>query len=241
MRGMRSLLLFALVACSKAGDQPADQPAPAPGDVVDEGTFVTTLDGAVTAKETFRITKTTDRLYLTASSATTPESKVQNQQQGRLETDLSYKPLAMTYAYKAAKDGFRFVLGGSPLVLDRTRDDGQQPEHVEAKGPIDVYIEGPGVIAMQALCTVDKPTTLNTISDFESAYKGKILVKSVTKAATLTRLAIKFLDNFELEVFCDGRTLIGSGLRSNHLWNVRAGSEAVFEPARDAPLPTTPE
>lgn len=226
---MRPLLFLALVACSKSS---SDQPAPTPGDVIDEGTIVTTLDGVVTAKETFRITKTADRLYVTASSATTPEAKVANQQEGRLEADLAWKPIAMTYTYRADKDGFSYKLGGSPLVLDRTRADGERPEHVEAKEPVDVFVEGPGLIAMQALCRVDKPTTLGTISDFESGYKGKVVITAVSKAATLTKLAVKFLDTFEVEVYCDGAKLIASGLRGNKLWNVRAGSEAAFEAAR---------
>lgn len=235
---MRSLLFVALIACGKSSSEkaPQDQPpqAPAPGDTVDEGTIVTTTDGVITAKETFRISKTADRLYITASSATTPEAKVQNQQEGRLETDHAYKPIALTYTYKADKDGFSYKLGGTPLVLDRTRADGQRPEHVEAKEPVDVFIEGPGLIAMQALCRVDKPQTLGTISDFESGYKGKVVITAVTKAATLTKLVVKFLDTFEVEVYCDGAKLIGSGLRGNKLWNVRSGSEAAFAAARDA-------
>lgn len=234
---MRSLLLLALVACSKSSsDKPAQEaPGPAPGEVIDEGTIVTTTDGKVTAKETFRITKTADRLYITASSATTPDAKVANQQEGLLETDHAYRPIAMTYTYKADRNGFSYKLGGSPLVLDRTRADGERPEHVEAKGPVDVFVEGPGLIAMQALCRVEQPATLATLSDFESGYKGKVVVKTVGKSATLTRLTVAFLDTFEIEVYCDGAKLIASGLRGNKLWNVRAGSEAVFEAARDAP------
>lgn len=232
---MRLFVFLALVACSKSSsDKPAPEPqGPAPGDVIDEGTIVTTTDGKVTAKETFRITKTADRLYITASSATTPDAKVQNTQEGRLETDHAYKPIAMTYAYKADKLGFSYNLAGSPLTLVRTSD-GEAPKKIEATGPVDVFVEGPGLIAMQALCRVDKPTTLGTVSDFESAYKGKVVVKTVTKAASLTRLTIKFLEEFELELYCDGPKLIASGLRANKLWNVRTGSEAVFEAARDA-------
>ena len=231
MRRMRPLLFLALIACSKSSDKPA--PAPAPGEVVDQGTIVTTTDGVVTAKETFTITRSGERLVITASSETTPEAKLGNQQAGRLETDLAYKPIEMTYTYKAAKEGFSYKLGGTPLVLDRTRADGERPEHVEAKEPVDVFVEGPGLIAMQALCRVDKPTILGTISDFESGYKGKVVITAVTKAATLTKLAVKFLDTFEIEVYCDGAKLIGSGLRGNKLWNVRKGSEAVFEAARN--------
>ena len=233
---MRFVLFLALAACSKSSDKPADPPpqGPAPGDVIDEGTIVTTLDGKVTAKETFRITKTADRLYITASSTTTPDAKIQNEQEGRLETDHAYKPLAMTYTYKAKERGFSYQLGGSPLVLERKPSDSGKAERIEATGPVDVFVEGPGLIAMQALCRVDQPTTLSTISDFESGYKGKVVVKAVTKAATLTRRTITFLETFEVEVYCDGEKLIGSGLRGNKLWNVRAGSEAAFEAARDA-------
>jgi hypothetical protein len=228
---MRPLVFLALVACGKSSSDKS--PPPSPGEVIDEGTIVTTTDGVVTGKETFRITKDGDRMYITASSATTPEAKVANQQEGRLVTDLSWKPIEMTYTYKADKDGFSYKLGGSPLALDRTRADGTKPEHIEAAAPVDVFVEGPGLIAMQALCRVDKPMTLTTVSDFESGYKGKIVVKTVGKAQALTKLTIAFLDTFEIEVYCDGAKLIASGLRNNKLWNVRAGSEAVFEPAKN--------
>jgi len=230
---MRLLLFFALAACSKSSSDKPPQ-GPPPGDKIDEGEIVTTTDGKVTANELFKITKTADRLYIETASATTPDAKVRNVQTGLLETDHAYRPISMTYNYQADKGGFTYKLGGSPLTLERKPDDGK-PETIEAKGPVEVFVEGPGLIAMQALCRVDKPTTLPTISDFESAYKGKIVVKTVGKAATLTKLTIAFLDTFEVEVYCDGPKLIASGLRGNKLWNVRKGSEAVFEAARDAP------
>ena len=39
-------------------------------------------------------------------------------------------------------------------------------------------------------------------------------------------VAIKFLDEFEVELYCEGDKLIASGLRNNKLWNVREGREA---------------
>jgi hypothetical protein len=232
MRPMRPLLFLALVACSKSSSDKPPQ-VPPPGDKVDEGEIVTTTDGKVTANELFTITKTADRLYIMTSSATTPEAKVRNVQTGLLETDHAYKPVSMTYNYQAEKGGFTYKLGGAPLTLERKPDSGK-PERVEATGPVDVFVEGPGLIAMQALCRVEQPTTLPTISDFESAYKGKVVVKTVGKAASLKKLTIAFLDTFEVEVYCDGPKLVASGLRGNKLWNVRKGSEAVFEAARDA-------
>ncbi len=202
------------------------KPAKLAGELVDEGTLVTTLDGKVTARETFSIRKLDGHLVITAQSSTVEGAPRQVVQHGELETDLQYRPLKLTYQYKAGSDSFRYVLGGSPLALDRIRDDGQHPQHIAAYAPIDVFVEGPGLIGMTALCRVEQPTTLGTLSDFESGYKGKVIVKTVAPAGKLTKRTIKFLDEFEVELYCEGEKLIASGLRSNKLWNVREGREA---------------
>ena len=108
-------------ACAKKPTTPA-------GELIDQGTLVTTLDAKVTSCETFAIRKLDAHLVITANTA--------------------------------GADSFRYVLGGTPLALDRIRDDGQ------------------------------------------------------------------FLDDFEVELYCEGDKLIASGLRSNKLWNVREGREA---------------
>ena len=216
------------VACERQAAKPA-------GTLVDRGTLITTQDGNVTARETFRISKVGDHLVIAASSETVAGVERAVQQDGELETDLQFRPLRLTYHYAAAADGFRYTLGGTPLALDRTRDDGKKPEHVVSTGPVDVFIEGPGLIALTALCRVRQPTTLTTLSDGNSGFKGKVVVKTVAAAAKLQRLTIKFLDDFEVELYCDGDTMIASGLRNNHLWNVREGRETDFAAARDAP------
>jgi hypothetical protein len=221
-------IIAALCGCEK-------QPDKQPGTVVDEGTIFTEQDGKLQAKETFSIRRVGDHLVTRASSDTVPDVPRQVHQEGELETDLAWHPLRLTYQYAAKPEGFRYTLGGTPLALDRTRDDGKQPEHVVATGPIDVFVEGPGLIAMTALCKVDKPATLETLSDSHSAYRGKIVVKSVGTAAKLKKLVVKFLDDFEIEVFCDGDKLVASGLRGNNLWNIRGGREADYAAARDAP------
>lgn len=217
-----------LGACERQAAKPA-------GTVIDEGTFVTTQKDKVTARETFAIRKVEDHLLITAASSTVEGAAIAIHQDGELETDLQYRPLRLTYHYAAAKDGFRYTLGGTPLALDRTRDDGGKPEHIVATAPLDVFVEGPGLVAMTAVCRVDKPTTLTTLSDFESGFKGKIVVTAVAPAGKLVKRTIKFLDEFEIELYCEGEKMIASGLRGNQLWNVREGREADFTAARDAP------
>jgi hypothetical protein len=228
---MFRLSLVPLVLCA-ACEKKAAKP---PGELIDEGTLVSTLDGKVTSRETFAIRKVDGHLVITASSSTVEGSPRANVQDGELETDLQYRPLKLTYHYKAGADSFRYVLGGTPLALDRIRDDGQNPQHIAAHGPVDVFVEGPGLIGMTALCRVAQPTTLETLSDFESGYKGKVVVKTVAPAGKLTKRTIKFLDDFEIELYCDGEKLIASGLRGNKIWNIREGREADIAPF------TTPE
>lgn len=230
LRSTPLVIAIAFIACEK---KPA-KPAPT-GTLVDEGTLVTTNDGKVTARETFSIHKDGEKLVLRASSATVEGAKVPSQQEGELETDLAYKPIRGTYRYAAKQDGFRYTLGGTPLTLDRIRDDGQKPQHIVASGPVEVFLEV-GLIGLTALCRVEAPATLNSIADFESGYRGgKVVIKTVGKAASLKKLTVKFLDEFELEVYCDGDKLIASGLRGNKLWHVREGRETDFTAARDAP------
>ncbi len=202
------------------------KPAKPPGELVDEGTLVTTLDGKVTAREAFSIRKVDTHLVIAANSSTVDDAPRQVVQEGELETDLDYRPLKLNYHYVAGADSFRHVIGGTPLALDRIRDDGQKPEHIAATGPVDVFVEGPGLIGMTALCRVEQPTTLSTLSDFESGYKGKVVVKTVAPAGKLVKRTIKFLDEFEVELYCEGDKMIASGLRGNKLWNVREGREA---------------
>lgn len=227
---MSRFALLALPLCAACGRKAA---APA-GTVIDEGTLITTQSGKITAKETFAIRQVDDHLVITARSATVEGAPVANTQEGELETDLQYRPRRLTYHFAAAREGFRYTLGGTPLTLDRIRDDGEKPEHLVAPGPVDVFVEGPGLIGMTAVCRVDKPVTLTTLSDFESGFKGKVVVKTVMPAGKLVKRTIKFLDEFEVEVYCEGDKLIASGLRSNQLWNVREGREDDFAAARDA-------
>jgi hypothetical protein len=226
----RVSLLLVLAAC---GTSSKSEPAPA-GTLVDQGVIVTTIDGKPAAKETFSIHQVGEQLVIRAHSATLPGSARPSTQEGVLETDLHYRPRSLTYHYAAPTDGFRYTLGGNPLALDRTRDDGKNPEHIVATGAVDVFVEGPGLIGMAAACQFDAPTTIPTLSDFESGYKGKVVIKSVEPLGKLRRLKIKFLDEFEVELYCDGERFVASGLRSNKLWNVREGREAEFAVARDA-------
>ncbi|CAN5918518.1 hypothetical protein BH11MYX3_BH11MYX3_39590 [soil metagenome] len=223
---MYRLTLVALILCAACEKKPA---APR-GELVDEGTLVTTLDGKVTSRETFAIRKVDGHLVITANSSTVDGVPHANVQDGELETDLQYRPLKLSYHYKAGADSFRYVLGGTPLALDRIRDDGQNPQHVASHGPIDVFVEGPGLIGMTAVCRVAQPITLETLSDFESGYKGKVVVKTVAPAGKLVKRTIKFLDDFEVELYCEGEKLIASGLRGNKIWNVREGREADIAP-----------
>src|SRR4051812_27957368 len=105
---MRSVLLptvLALGACNKQPEQP-------PGTVIDQGTIVTTVDGALQAKETFSIRKVGDHLVTRSSSDTVAGAPHQVHQEGELETDLAWHPLRLTYQYAAKQDGFRTTLGG---------------------------------------------------------------------------------------------------------------------------------
>ncbi|MBA3463430.1 MAG: hypothetical protein H0T46_25975 [Deltaproteobacteria bacterium] len=224
------VIAIACIACEKKTAKPAPT-----GTIVDEGTLVTTLDGKVNAREKFSIHKDGDKLVLRASSATVDGAKVPSQQEGELETDLAYKPIRGTYRYTAKQDGFRYTLGGTPLTLDRIRDDGEKPQHIVASGPVELFVEI-GLIGLTALCRVEAPATLNSIADFESGYRGgKVVVKTVGKAAGLKKLTVKYLEEFEVEVYCDGDKLVASGLRGNKLWHVREGRETDFAAARDAP------
>lgn len=222
---MFRLTLVACLVCTACDKRPG-KPAGELGELIDEGTLVTTLAGKVTARETFAIRKLDGHLVLTANSATVEDAPHRIVQDGELETDLQYRPRKLSYHYVGGADSFRYVLGGTPLALDRIRDDGQKPEHIAASSPVDVFVEGPGLIGMTALCRVAQPTTLGTISDFESGYKGKVVVKTVAPAGKLTKRTIKFLDEFEVELYCEGEKLIASGLRANRLWHVREGREA---------------
>jgi hypothetical protein len=225
--------LIVLAACAACERKPA---APA-GTVVDEGVFVTTQDGTPIARETFAIRRVVDHLVITAHGETLDGAPIKNTQEGELETDLAYHPLRLSYRYEAGRESFRDTIGGTPLALDRVRDDGKDPEHVVASGPVDLFVEGPGTIALTAVCHVSQPATLVTLSTLHSGYRGKVLIRSVTPAGPFTRLTIRFLGDFELEVYCRGDKLIASGLRGNALWNVREGSEAELAPIRDAKAP----
>jgi len=229
---MKSALVV-LAACAACERKPA---AP-PGTVVDEGSFVTTQDGKPIARETFAIRRVGNHFVFTAHGETVEGAPVKNTQEGELETDLAYRPLTLTYRYDAGRESFRDTIGGTPLALDRVRDDGKDPEHIVASGPVDMYVEGPGTIALTAVCHVAEPATLVTLSTLHSGYRGKVLIKSVAPAGPFRRLTIRFLGDYELEVYCRGDKLIASGLRGNALWNVREGSEAELAPIRDAKVP----
>lgn len=220
------VLLFA--ACEK-------KPAPPAGDLVDEGVLVTSIDGKITAREKFSIRKVGEHLVIRSSSETVDGAATPIQQTGELETDLAYHPLRLDYHYMSKAESFRYTLSGTPLRLDRIRDDGDKPEHADSVNQPDVFVEAPGLIALTPVCKVTTaPSSLSTMSTPTSGFRGKVNIKTVATAGKLKRLTIGYLNDFEIELYCDGDKMIASGLRGNKLWNVREGREADFEAARDA-------
>lgn len=208
------LLLTLLASCEKAKPK---------GELVDEGVFISTSDGAEIAREEFSIRKVNDTLVTTAQSTTGG---------GELVTDLAWHPIRMDYKYTGKPIGFRLTLHGSPLVLDRVRDDNDKPERATADmRKIDYFVEAPGMIALTPLCSVTEPKIYSTLSTSTSGYNGRISVKAVDKAGALKKVTIAYIIDYEIELYCDGTKIVASGLRSNKLWNVREGREADFKAA----------
>lgn len=208
-----------------AGSANATAPGTAPArDDVDAGTFVTTSGTKVLSSETFSIRRAGDHFVLRAKSlgAEDPEN---NFTEGELETDAQYRPLRAAFRRVTPADGFEYRLGGTPLTLDVTRDDKRDPQHVIAPGPVDVFIAGPGLVAMTPLCKVTGDVVQTTIGEEDAAWTRHVEAYRAGAVGGLQRIVLDSAD-LDFELLCEGERLIAGGVAKVDVWFVRAGREA---------------
>jgi hypothetical protein len=232
-------VLVLLAACSSS--TPSSKPGPASGSApaseADSGTFVAYDGDKVLGTETFSITPRGANLVLRAKvvAAKNPEH---NSAEGELELDAKLRPVRARYRVVTPADGFTYTIGGTPLALDITRDDGRDPQHIAAKGPVDVYVAGPGFAAMTPLCTlVTGDALFGTLGDkqamstrFVEAYRG-------APVGALQRIVVDAADR-DFELLCDGARLVAGAFAESDFWYARQGREADLAALKAAPRPT---
>jgi hypothetical protein len=217
---MRATLLVAVAACASA---PA--PVAAPTITDDAGAFTFRIETQVVSRETFTIRRLGDHRVI-HSKAAAIEDPANNSTEGELETDAAFHPIRASYRRITPADAYTYKLGGSPLTLDVTRDDGRTPKHTVATAPVDVFFEGPGASVYTAVCAIAADRRVTTIGNDKSLFVEVADVYAVTHLGKLHTVAIDTW-GIVLELACDGDTLIGG--RLDAITFVRDGREHDLE------------
>src|SRR5690242_11815986 len=143
-----AILALGLVGCGAPRDVPVgpgpvpppilppDATPPPPTDVVDRGTFLIRIGGQ-DKRDDFEIKKTAEGFLLTSR-----DPDVENGSAGELVVDAQFRPLHGTIRVVTSYESRIYKLGGSPLTIESTDDQGGDAQKVVATGPIDIYLNG---------------------------------------------------------------------------------------------------
>src|SRR5688572_21312228 len=81
---------------------------------------------------------------------------------GNLEVDANFRPVRGLHWEGADSDRTVYELAGSPLTFSIKR--GSVPwKHEVAAAPIDIYLDGPGMVSLTAACRIEGEVTLRML------------------------------------------------------------------------------
>lgn len=245
---MRALVVVAFAAaCGKpvvapapVGPAPTPDPKPAPPtvtrpkDEIDHGAFLQMVSGTNTRRESFSIRRL-DNGNLVLSATTENLVEKDENSGGEIEVDAQFRPIRGAHREITSADGKTFKLGGTPLTLEVTRDDGREPLKLVAKTPMDAYIQGPGLIAMTTFCRVTNEALLATFGDNEvsTEYLEAYVAAPVGE---LKRVVLNIVD-LDFELVCSGDKLVAGGNAQFGFWFVREDRAADLTALQKAARP----
>ena len=218
---------------TKTADLPVSK---APSNLIDSGTLVTFFAEQPVSRESFAIRRAGSHFVL-ESKTVAAQAGDTNGSEGELEVDEQFRPVRAAFRKLTAADGLTYKLGGSPLTLDVTRDDGRDPQHLVAPGAIDVFINGPGMSALTALCRVNGDVAWSTFGDGETATIETIEAYVAQSIGAAKRVVMDVADE-DFEVLCDGNKLIAGGMARFQIWFSREGNEVHLDALKAAPRPS---
>lgn len=239
-------LLATLAACGAPRDAPQGPgPVPTktddltvskpPSNLLDSGTIVTFIAEQPVSRETFTIRRAGSHLVLESKTvATQPGDPIGSE--GELEVDEQFRPVRAAFRKLTTADGLTYKLGGSPLTLDVARDDGRDPLHLVAPGAIDVFISGPGMIALTALCRITGDVAWSTFGDGETGTIETIEAYVAQSIGAAKRVVMNVGDE-DFELLCDGSKLVAGGIARFEIWFAREGSEVHIDALKAGPRP----
>lgn len=239
-------LLAALTGCGAPRDAPVgpgpvptktdDLPtARTPSNLVDSGTFVMFVEGKAVGREEFTIRRSGANLVI-ASKTTSLDPDRSFASEGELEVDAQFRPLRATYRSASSSGALTYLVGGSPLTLDITGDDGRDPQHFVAPRTIDVLLHIPGTIAMSALCRASGDILWSTFALGAPPFVDAIEAY-VAQPVGAAKRVVRDIGDRDEELVCDGDKLVAGWIPDFEIWFAREGSEAHLDALKAAPRP----
>lgn len=184
---------------------------------LDRGSFIVLEQGRPAGTETFSITRKGERLVLRSTSVRASRTSGE----GELETDLAFRPIRAAFR----RSGTSYTVDGNPLTLREVRGEATPNAPVVATGPVELFLDGPGVVAIAPLCRVTPGVILHVLASRESVPTATVRVRPPRPAASLQYIAAELDGDVMGDVYCDGEQLVAFGIEAAEVWFIRQGRE----------------